>query len=127
MISQRLFILWAIVLGLALFVPLPYYLAVVGGFIPYAAILLIMMENIADGEMVLFSLVHLAIYGVLLYWLARLILRLLMKFLISHLVFATVLVLLILMCVGLMPVFGIAHGHINWTNAYELYVSGRLK
>ena len=29
--------------------------------------------------------------------------------------------------VGALPVFGIAHGHIRWTSAYDIYASGKLR
>lgn len=121
------YIRWLLLVGLAAFVPLPYFLAVVGGLLPYGGILLIMINNLFDGSLLLWSLVHLTIYGVALYWLAEIIARLLMRFAQSHVWFATVVVMLLLSCIGLMPIFGVAHGQIHWTSAYELYTSGTLR
>jgi hypothetical protein len=36
-------------------------------------------------------------------------------------------VLVLLAGVGALPVFGIAHGQIRWTSAYDIYASGRLR
>jgi hypothetical protein len=36
-------------------------------------------------------------------------------------------VLSLLACIGLMPVFGAAHGQIRWVNAYALYASDTLR
>ena len=116
-----------IFVGLAAFVPLFYYLAVVGGFLPFGAILLIGIRNLPDGSMLLFSAVHLAVYGVLLYFLSGLIARIVIRVAKGHKWFATAVVLLLLAGVGAMPIFGIAHGHIQWTNAYKLYGSYRLR
>jgi len=68
---QHTGIRWLIFIGLAAFVPLIYYLAVVGGLLPYGGILLIGLRHLTD--------------------------------------------------------FGIAHGRIQWTSAYDLYSSDRLR
>jgi len=124
---QRTYIRWLLFLGLAAFVPLFYYLAVVGGLLPYGAILIIAIRNLSDASFVWFSLIHLTIYGVALYWLAELIARILVKRAGKYAWFATGFVLLLLSGMGLLPIFGIAHGHIRWTSAYDLYASGTLR
>jgi hypothetical protein len=124
---QRTYIRGVLFVGLAAFVPLFYYLAVVGGLLPYGGILLIAIRNVADSSMLWFSLIHLAIYGVGLYWLAEFITRLLIRFAGGHVWAATAVVLFLLTGVGLLPIFGIAHGHIHWANAYALYTSNSLR
>jgi len=124
---QRTYVRWLLFLGLAAFVPLFYYLAVVGGLLPYGAILIIAVRNLSDASFAWFSLIHLAIYGVALYWLAELIARILVKRAGRYAWFATGVVLLLLSGMGLLPIFGIAHGHIRWTSAYDLYASGTLR
>jgi hypothetical protein len=126
-LRRRNHIRWAMFAGLAAFLPLFYYLAVIGGLLPYGAILLIAIRNIGDPSFVWFSVAHLTIYGVALYWLAGLIARLLVRFAGAHLLPATLIVLLLLAGMGLLPVFGIAHGPIHWTNAYALYTSETLR
>ena len=116
-----------IFIGLAAFVPLFYYLAVVGGLLPYGGILLIGLRHLTDSSFLLFSFVHLTVYGVLLYWLAGLIARALIKLAGNYVWAATAVVLVLLAGVGTMPIFGIAHGRIQWTSAYELYISDRLR
>jgi hypothetical protein len=90
-----------VLLGLLAFLPLVYYLAVVGGLLPFGAILLIAIRNINDPSFLLFSVIHLAVYGVV--------------------------VVLLLAGIGLLPIFGIAHGQIQWRNAYALYASDTLR
>jgi hypothetical protein len=124
---QHTCIRWLVFVGLAAFVPLVYYLAVVGGLLPYGGILLIGIRNLANDSMLVFSLVHLAMYGVLLYWLSGLIARSLARLAGTRAWLATAVVLLLLAVVGAMPIFGIAHGHIKWTNAYMLYGSDKLR
>lgn len=113
--------------GLAAFIPLFYYLAVVGGLLPYGAILLIAIRNLTDSSMLWFSAIHLAVYGLLLYWFAGLITRVLIRVAGSHLWPVVAGVLLIFALVGLLPIFGVAHGQIHWTNAYALYRSDALR
>lgn len=124
---QQVCIRWLIFIGLAAFVPLIYYLAVVGGLLPYGGILLIGLRHLNDPDFLLFSFVHLSIYGLLLYWLAGLIARILIKIAGRHVWVATAVVLLLLAGMGAMPIYGIAHGHIKWISAYELYGSGKLR
>jgi len=124
---QRTYVRWVLFVGLATFVPLFYYLAVVGGLLPYGAILLIAIRNLADSSILWFSLIHLTIYGVALYWLAEFIARLLIRVAGVHVWPATAVVLLLLSGIGLLPVFGVAHGEIHWMNAYALYASDTLR
>lgn len=124
---QRMYIRWLLFLGLAAFVPLFYYLAVVGELLPYGAMLIMAIRNLSDPSFLWFSLIHLTIYGVALYWLAELIARFLTKRAGEYPWLATAVVLLLLSGIGLMPIFGIAHGHIRWTSAYDLYASGTLR
>ena len=58
---QRTFIRWLLFVGLAAFVPLFYYLAVVGGLLPYGGILLIAIRNLSNSSILLLSLIHLTI------------------------------------------------------------------
>ena len=118
---------WLIFLGLAAFVPLFYYLAVVGGFIPYGGILLVGLRHLSDSTFRMFNLIHLAIYGILLYWLAGLIARVLIKFPGKRAWIATACVLLLLAGIGALPIYGVAHGHIRWVNVYVLYGSDKLR
>jgi hypothetical protein len=124
---QRTYVRGIVFIGLAAFVPLVYYLAVVGGLLPYGAILLIAIRNMTNASMLWFSAIHLAIYGVVLYWLAELIARLLMKIAAPHVWLATAAVLLLLAGIGLLPIFGAAHGQIHWANVYALYRSDALR
>ena len=124
---QRTYVRWVLFVGLATFVPLFYYLAVVGGLLPYGAILLIAIRNLADSSILWFSLIHLTIYGIALYWLAEFIARLLIRVAGVHVWPATAVVLLLLSGIGLLPVFGAAHGEIHWMNAYALYASDTLR
>ena len=124
---QRTHIRGVIFFGLVAFLPLIYYLAVVGGLLPYGAILLIAIRNIGNSSILWFSLIHLTIYGVALYWLAELIARLLIRVASAHVLPATVIVLLLLASMGLLPIFGAAHGQIHRMNAYALYTSDSLR
>ena len=124
---QHACIRWLIFIGLAAFVPLVYYLAVVGGLLPYGGILLITIRNFSDSSLLLFGLGHLVAYGAILYWLARLIAQVINRLAKAHAWLATAAVLLLLAGVGAMPIFGAAHGHIQWATAYELYGSDTLR
>lgn len=118
---------WTLFIGLAAFVPLLYYLAVVGGWLPYGGILLITIRNISDWSIVSFGLFHLVPYGVLLYWVAGVVTKFIERRASGHAWLATTAVLLLLAGIGALPIFGIAHGHIRWLNAYELYASHALR
>lgn len=124
---QHMYIRCLLFVGLAAFVPLFYYLAVVGGWLPYGGILLIAIRNLSSSSILLFSLVHLAVYGVFLYWLSGLIARIINRLISGYAWLATAVVLLLLAGIGTMPIYGAAHGRIHWTSAYELYGSDRLR
>jgi hypothetical protein len=124
---RRSHIRWIVLLALIAFLPLIYYLAVVGGLLPYGAILLIAIRNIDNSSILLFSLVHLVVYGLVLYWSADVIARLIIRVAGSHVVLATLSVILLLASMGLLPVFGVAHGQIAWISAYALYASDKLR
>ena len=118
---------WLIFAGLVAFLPLFYYLAVVGGFLPYGGILVLGFRHLTDLDFLLFSFIHLAVYGILLYWLAGLIARALIKIAGKQAWVAAAVVVLLLAGIGAMPIYGIAHGHIQWVNAYQLYASNKLR
>jgi hypothetical protein len=124
---QLRYVRWPLLIGLAAFVPLFYYLAVVGGWLPYGAIFLIAIRNLSDPSFLLFSLIHLTVYGAVLYWLAGLIARVLIRLAEGHVWLTTAVALLLLASLGAMPIFGIAHGQIRWASAYELYGSSALR
>ena len=124
---QSTCIRWLLFVGLAAFVPLFYYLAVVGGWLPYGGILLIAIRNPSNSSILLFSLIHLTVYGVVLYWLAGLIARIINRLASGYAWLATAIVLLLLASVGAMPIYGAAHGQIHWMSAYELYGSDKLR
>jgi hypothetical protein len=124
---ERTCIRWLLFAGFAAFVPLFYYLAVVGGLLPYGGILLIAMRNPSNSSILLFSLIHLTIYGFAFYWLAGLVAHAMARLTRPHAWLATAVVLLLLAGVGAMPIYGVAHGRIHWTSAYELYGSDRLR
>ena len=113
--------------GLAAFVPLFFYLAVVGGFLPLAAIAVLAARNLGDASVLWLCLIHLAIYGTLLYGLAGLLTQLLYRVAARHVCLATVSLLVLLCGLGSMPVFGVAHGQIKWQSAYAIYASGALR
>lgn len=116
-----------VLVGLVAFLPLVYYLAVVGGLLPYGAILLIAIRNIREPSLLLFSLIHLSIYGAALYWLSGVITRLIIRIAGAHATPVAMIAALLLAGIGLMPIFGIAHGQIQWRNAYALYASDTLR
>ena len=58
---QRTYVRGVLFIGLASFVPLVYYLAVVGGLLPYGGILLIAIRNLGNSSILWFSLIHLDI------------------------------------------------------------------
>jgi hypothetical protein len=124
---RRVCIRGLILAGFAAFVPLFYYLAVAGGFLPYGGILLIGLRHLLDPSFLMFSLAHLALYGLLLYWISGFIARALDMLPGAGAWLATAVVLVLLAGIGALPIFGIAHGHIQWTSAYEIYGSGKLR
>lgn len=116
-----------ILAGLVAFFPLIYYLVVVGGVLPYGAILLITIRNLSNSSILSFGLLHLLPYGAVLFWVAGVIAKVIDRRARDHAWLAATVVLLLLAGVGAMPIFGAAHGHIRWASAYELYVSDTLR
>lgn len=124
---QRTYIRWLLLVGLAAFVPLFYFLAVVGGLLPYGGIMLVAIRNLGNASLLGWSFLHLTVYGALLYWLAGFGARLIDRLAGRHLWLATAVVLLLLAGIGLLPIYGAAHGQIHWMNAYALYASSTLR
>jgi len=118
---------WMIFAGLAAFAPLLYYLAVVGGVLPYGGMLLITLRNISNFSILMFGLAHLLPYGALLFWLAGVATRAIQRHARGHEWIAATVAFLLLAGLGAMPIYGVAHGHIHWTSAYALYVSDTLR
>lgn len=118
---------WLFVAALAGFLPLFWYMFVVGGVLPYGAILLITIHNLSNVGILLWNGIHLTIYGAALYWLAGLLVKLIERYARGHILLGAAIVFLILAGIGLLPIFGAAHGRVEWMNVYDLYASGKLR
>lgn len=115
---------WLLVASLAVFLPLFYYGGIIGGVLTYAAIAILTAR--VPGLLML-NAPQLVIYGFLLYllagWLARRIERLSPR----QQSMAVVVIIATLVGVGILPIFGAAHGSIQFTDVYSLYTSGKLR
>jgi len=118
---------WLLFAALAAFAPLFFWLGIVAGWVPLGGMLVFAARNIANLSLWPFSLGHLLIYGFLLYGAAGLATRGLGRVAAGRRGWATMALVLALACVGLLPIYGAAHGRIQWMNAYQLYGSGTLR
>ena len=114
---------WCLLLPLAAFVPLLWYMVVTGGFLPYTAILVLTLRNLSDQGIVLINLVHLIVYGAFLYFVASLIARGICKFQERSRFVLLASIVLLLVVVGLLPIYGAGHGRYEPRNAFQLYGS----
>lgn len=118
---------WLLVAALAAFFPLYWFILVAGGVLPWGAILLLTLHNLANGWMLLWNGLNLVIYGAAIHWLAGILAaRVHRREARQQPVAAGVLVLL-LAGVGLLPIFGAGHGTVERMNAYALYASGKAR
>jgi hypothetical protein len=114
---------WSLLLPMAAFVPLLFYMFVVGGFLPYTAILVFTLRNLSNHSLLLFNAVHLIVYGLLLYLAAGSIARLICRLPERRRLVIAGLIVLILAFVGFQPIFGAGHGSFEFKNAFQIYGS----
>ena len=110
--------------SMALFLPLFYFGGVIGGVLTYAAIVILTAR--VPGLLML-NAIQLAIYGFLLYLLASGLTRRIERLPRRRQLFAAATLVAALAGIGLLPVFGIAHGSIRFTDIYSLMASGKLR
>lgn len=115
---------WLLFAAMFCAVPVPYYMFVVAGLLPLVAVLFVSV-NFASGVR-LFDMLHLAVYGTLLYLAARYLTRWL--FLrpprVRGIGVAVALALAVL--ISLLPVYGVGHGNYSPVNLYVLFRGGWL-
>lgn len=118
---------WLILAALAAFFPLYWFIFVVGGVLPYGAILLLTLHNLSNGWMLLWNGLNLVIYGAALYGFAGVLAALIQRREAGQRPVAAGALLLMLAGVALLPIFGAGHGTVERMNAYQLYASGKAR
>lgn len=112
---------WVLFVTMTLTSPLLYYMFVVGGFLPFAAIAALMILDPHPWGFFLFNGIHLLVYGLILFFFACVLAKQLYRIREeerSYWVFGAVVGLLL---IGLLPIYGIGHSSVELTNVYELY------
>ena len=109
---------WVLFGLMATTVPVLYYMFVVGGFLPLVAIAAMSFQGVWG--FVLFNAVHLLIYGVLFYWVAKLITKGLAVLPRPWRVVGFAGVAAALAAIGFLPVYGIGHHESQSVNLYRL-------
>ena len=109
---------WLILAALAAFFPLYWFIFVVGGVLPYGAILLLTLHNLSNGWMLLWNGLNLVIYGAALYGFAGVLAALIQRREAGQRPVAAG---------ALLPIFGAGHGTVERMNAYQLYASGKAR
>ena len=112
---------WILFFGLAMVVPLFYYLFVIGGLLPLGGILLLTFCDATEGGMIFIDSVHLVVYGGLLYFLACKLTKRLFTLPGRFKLYGTSLLLIGLLYLGFVPMFGIGHHAVRVKDAYSLY------
>ena len=109
---------WTLFIAMAMFVPLYFYLFVIAGFLPYAAVLgwTLFDFNVVYGA-------HAILYGLVLYGVASGIAFLVCKLPRTARLPVTVVLVLLSAWAGTVPIFGIDHGSKPHCRAYEMLMN----
>src|SRR5712664_1733790 len=109
---------WTLFAAMAVTVPLPFFAIVVAGFLPLLVLAVILSS---DHAWWLLGGIHLAVYGLILFLISRLIAKFILgrpehqqRYLVGGLVPA-------LLLLGLVPLYGASHGSIAFRNVYQIY------
>ncbi len=112
-------------LGMFAVVPVFYYLGVIGGLVPLGIILGTTILHANDSGFLLSGAIHMALYGLVFFWLAHWMALLIVRCAGRHSTAATIAVLLLLAGLAQLPIYGAAHGQVHWKNAYHIYADLR--
>jgi hypothetical protein len=109
---------WVLFCLMATTVPVLYYMFVVGGFLPLIAIAAMSFRGVWG--FVLFNALHLLIYGLLFYWVAKLIVKWLGVLPKPWRFVGFAGVAAALAAIAFLPVYGIGHHESQSVNLYRL-------
>ena len=111
---------WIVLAAMVFTTPVFYYMFVTGGWVSYAGLVKMTAQHIAYPFIMvtIMNFLHLAVYGALLYLMSGAITRAVYRHAGRYAGRWLVAVVVILLGVGLLPVFGVNHGASGSQNAY---------
>ena len=112
---------WTLFVAMTLTSPLLYYMFVVGGLLPFAAIAALMILDPHPWGFVLFNGIHLLVYGLMLFFFACVLAKRLYRIHEEQRSYWVLGVVVGLLLIGFLPIYGIGHSSVKLTSAYELY------
>lgn len=110
---------WVLFCLMAATVPVLYFMFVVGGFLPLIAIVALMFEGVWGFK--LFNAIHLVVYGLLFYWVAKVVSRRLSLLPRRWKILGFAGISVALVAISLLPVYGVGHNVFQFVNLYRLY------
>lgn len=110
---------WVLFCLMAATVPVLYFMFVIGGNLPLIAIVAISFSGVWG--FVLFNAVHLVIYGLLFYWVAKLLSRRLSLLSQRWKIAGFAGLSIALVAISFLPVYGVGHHEFQPVNLYRLY------
>lgn len=109
-------------------VPVLYYMFVIGGFLPLIAIVALSFLSFTGAwGFVFFNLVHILIYGALLYWIAKVVSKQLARLSHKWKIVSVACISTALCGISLLPVYSAGHHESQAVNLYRLFHSDLLK
>lgn len=115
---------WLLFVAMFCTVPVPYFMFVVAGLLPLIAIT--RLSVIGVWTVRLFDLLHVLVYGVLLYLAAIHMTRWLYLLAPRRRALGVAITLALAALMSLLPIYGVGHSNYEPVNLYELFRRGRL-
>jgi len=115
---------WVLFATMVCTMPVPYFMFVVGGFLPLVAVLRLNFTDVLG--FTLFNSLHLLVYGPLLYLAAKFLTRWLFSLSPQRRALGIAVALALALVISLLPIYGISHNQYDPVNLYQLFQNGRL-
>ena len=115
---------WVLFTTMVCTVPVLYFMFVVAGVLPLVAIILLTFTGVWGFK--LFNLLHLLVYGPLLYLVSKYLTRWLFSLSPKRRALGVIVALALALLISLLPIYGIGHNRYDPVNLYHLFQHGRL-
>lgn len=116
--------MWVLFAAMVCTMPVVYFMFVVAGVLPLGAI--IWMSFTGEWGFKLFNILHILVYGPMLYFAAKYLTRWLFLLSPERRALGVAVALALALLLSLLPIYGIGHSSYDPANLYQLFQHGRL-